>query len=785
MKTIWLYFCLITGVALGLWAVQPPPPASNHAPADTFSAERALGDVRMISRHSHPTGSAEAAKVATYLTARLQQMGLSPSRFDDTGILQYGHDFARAARISDIVAVLPGTNPALPALAIVSHYDSVPHSPGAADDGAGVAASLEIARALAAAPHQRDVVLVFTDGEELGLLGAEAFFHRHAQVKHIGAVINFDARGASGRAAMFETGPQSGLLVGHLSGAVTANSATALIYDAMPNGTDFTLAKNLGLPGLNFAFIGDVAAYHTPLASAGRLDPGSLQHMGDQALSVARAVVASNGPLTGENLVYGDLYGRMLLQYPPVYGWVLLAGLALLLLLAFWRGRASEGGAVVRGLFCNLLIVALCALFLWPAGLILSQLSLYQRAPLLPLMSVGALCLTIGTLAFTSYAARSGRGRWLLVITIILATALSSLGSFDPVATGLGGASLILLLIGLSRPLVMADLWRGSLLLSFLLGLGLQIALPGAAPLVVWPLALSGLAAAWYFGTAGGRTHRPFALFLIGLVAITVLAQIATLGDFLFDALGLSLPAIMAVPMLLLLPAIMPLAGEAGGERSANELALLFAIAGIITLVITLVIPVSAERPMPSAVLYAQNTDKAQAFRIDPYKYLDPWARDALSAGGQSPVYAPVPGLYDTAVWSAPAPALRLNQPHFTITHAAGRLTIKAMPAPGDSTIEIAVNSSAPLSDSFLNGRSISGTVAVNDWRKIVFTAPPIDGVIWSFKAPAHGKMAVRVSALTRDWPKGAEALPPLPSDTILVGDAVTSRRSLTKSFKW
>lgn len=785
MKTIWLYFCLIAGVALGLWAVQPPQPATIHAPADAFSAARALGDVRAISRHSHPTGSAEADKVAQYLTNRLQQMGLSPSSLRDTAVMSSGWDFAHGAVVKNIVAVLPGTNPTLPALAIVSHYDSVPHSPGAADDGAGVAASLEIARALAAAPRQRDVILVFTDGEELGSLGAEAFFHRHPLARHIGAVLNFDTRGASGRAAMFETGPQSGLLVAMLPWATTANSATALIYDAMPNGTDFTLAKNQGLPGLNFAFIGDVAAYHTPLANAARLNPGSLQHMGDQALNVARTVVASDGPLTGDTLVYGDLYGRILLHYPPVYGWVLLAAAGLLLLFAFWRGRASEGGAVIRGLFSSLLIVALCALFLWPAGLILSQLGFYQRVPLLPLMSVGALCLAIGTLAFTSYAARTGRGRVLLVIAILLATALSSLGGFDPIATGLGAACLILLLIGLGRPLVMADLWRGSLLLAFLLGLGLQIALPGAAPLIVWPLTLAGLAAACYFATAGGRTRRPFALFLIGLVAIIVVAQTATLGDFLFDALGLSLPAIMAAPLLLMLPAIMPLAGEAGGERSANELALLFAVAGIVTIVITLVIPVSAERPMASAVLYAQNTDTAQAYRVAPYKYLDPWAHDALSAGGQTPVYAPVPGLYDMAVWSAPAPALHLSRPHFTITQTGGRLTIQATPAPGDSTIEIAVNATTPLGDSFLNGRAVNGTVAANDWRKIVFTAPSADGVIWSFKAPKHGKIAVRVSALKREWPKGAEALPTLPGDTILTSDAVTSRRSLTKSFKW
>jgi Zn-dependent M28 family amino/carboxypeptidase len=55
-----------------------------------------------------------------------------------------------------------------------AHYDSVPGSPGADDNGSGVAALLELARVLAPHRFRRSVLLAAFDMEEIGLLGARA-----------------------------------------------------------------------------------------------------------------------------------------------------------------------------------------------------------------------------------------------------------------------------------------------------------------------------------------------------------------------------------------------------------------------------------------------------------------------------------------------------------------------------------------------------------------------------------------------------------------------------------
>jgi len=110
------------------------------------------------------------------------------------------------------------------------HYDTVPHSFGAADDGSAVATLLETARALTSSPAlRRDVTFLFTDGEELGLLGAQGFAQEHPWRGEVGLVLNFDARGTSGTATTFET---------------SASSAVTALARCIPNGTDLTAFNN-------------------------------------------------------------------------------------------------------------------------------------------------------------------------------------------------------------------------------------------------------------------------------------------------------------------------------------------------------------------------------------------------------------------------------------------------------------------------------------------------------------------------------------------------------------
>ena len=161
----------------------------------------------------------------------------------------------------------------------MAHHDSVWGSPGAADDGAGVASILETVRAIKASgqPPQRDLMMLLTDGEELGLEGAKAFFASDPRRGHVGVIVNLETRGGGGRASMFETGSDNGAMMDLFGRSVSRPVGTSLsvfIYKKLPNSTDYTVAKKLGVPGFNFAFIGRPELYHSPLATPERARPG-------------------------------------------------------------------------------------------------------------------------------------------------------------------------------------------------------------------------------------------------------------------------------------------------------------------------------------------------------------------------------------------------------------------------------------------------------------------------------------------------------------------------------
>ena len=125
---------------------------------------------------------------------------------------------------------------------------------------------------------------VFIDGK---LLGAVAFVEQSPWAREVGAAVNLEARGTSGPSLMFETGSHSLWLMPLFARAVPrplANSLYYAIYRRLPNDTDFSVFKKHGFDGFNFAFIGDVSHYHTPLDNLRDLDAGSLQSQGDHAL---------------------------------------------------------------------------------------------------------------------------------------------------------------------------------------------------------------------------------------------------------------------------------------------------------------------------------------------------------------------------------------------------------------------------------------------------------------------------------------------------------------------
>jgi hypothetical protein len=314
--------------AVSLLALEPPEPLPASAPANEFSAERAFTHVEQIAEQPHPVGSAANAEVRDYLVDRLVALGLRPTVQEATSA-RTKEGTASIARVHNIHARIPGSAPT-GHVVLVAHYDSVPRGPGAADDGAGVAAILEIARVFTSgSPPRNDIDIVFTDAEEPWLLGAQAFVNADRLDPQRSVVLNLEARGTSGPALMFESSSENATLISALANAQRpiAGSGWEACYQLLPNDTDFTVFRDAGFAGMNFSLGEGSARYHTPQDSPDNLDHASLQHMGATALATARHLAGQNleAPRGGQ-LTYFTVLGE-LVHYPQSFD-VLLAVLA-------------------------------------------------------------------------------------------------------------------------------------------------------------------------------------------------------------------------------------------------------------------------------------------------------------------------------------------------------------------------------------------------------------------------------------------------------------------------
>lgn len=363
--TLWLTPVLLAAVFFSLWLSRPPAPLGLDAPEPLFSAGRAMKHVQEIARLPHPMGTAEHARVRAYILGTLSALGIEAEVQSATRLIDYGGSLT-GGRIHNVVARIPGLRGER-AVLVAGHYDTQPHTPGAADDGSAVAAMLETARALKtrASVLDNDVIFLFSDAEEIGLVGAHAFVEDHPLAAKVGLVINLEARGSGGVAFTFETSGQNGWIMGEYAKAVRApftGSVMFEIYRRMPNNTDFTVFKEAGYAGFNSAFVDGFVHYHALTDTPDRLDRGSLQHHGDTVMDL----VSHFGRLDltrpkAKDRVFFNPAGSWLLVFPGIWQTVLLALvlvlLVVVLVLGFLRGRFSLGSFLAGLLVYPLVLV--------------------------------------------------------------------------------------------------------------------------------------------------------------------------------------------------------------------------------------------------------------------------------------------------------------------------------------------------------------------------------------------------------------------------------------------
>ena len=284
--------------------------------------------------------------------------------------------------LDNIIVHIPANaaEPSGEALMFMGHTDSVPMGQGASDDGVAVATMLEAIRTYTAKMAEgytltNDLVFCFVNGEEFALYGSEAFMAEFTGfdrvVDRIRFGVNLESRGTSGTLIMFETAANNYntvKLFSEINENVFTCSIATMIYDMMPNGTDFSSFKE-AYQGLNFANLGGGENYHTQ-----NDDPA---HLGDSYLSqnamIVDAIIDKLGNYdldrlhdAEESAIFFSYLNLTTVVYSHATAYVIAAVLAAMVAVNVWLNRKRKTGRQTAKGFAVLAIgLALTAGVTW------------------------------------------------------------------------------------------------------------------------------------------------------------------------------------------------------------------------------------------------------------------------------------------------------------------------------------------------------------------------------------------------------------------------------------
>lgn len=719
---------------LSLWTYAPPRPLEESAPLDEFSAARAGVTVGAIARQPRTMGSAAHADARRYLVERFEEMGLETT-LEEATVLRARGERLLGARVVNVLARLRGSGrPG--AVLLMAHYDSVPGSPGAGDDASGVAAIVETVRALTAGPPlERDVLVLLTDGEEAGLLGARAFARDLERLGEIALVLNFEARGSGGPVTMFESSGGNHRLVEEMARVApwpVASSLSYEVYRRMPNDTDFSVLRRAGATGLNFAMIGRYPSYHTGLDTVERLSARSLQHHGSYAVALARHFGdLEQIPAAAADGVYSNLFGRHgFFAYSSntarglTVPLVLLAAAGLTIRSRRHRGRVAGAGWGVL-LFAGATVAGPAAAVVIWRGLVLLAPDLRQAPHGIPWIAP-----------------------WLTLAGVLLTV-----------------ASIAALVRLLDRLAETVDLWIGVLLAWTFLAVASSFFLAGGSYMFLWPALAGWIALGLVEWRSGWRRWRPAIAAAAALPAVMLLAPVC--GQ-LIEALTVRLagPSLMLLGWIATL-LVVPLAEVARRGRGWIETGLAAAAVGVLATAVWTAGQPGPATPATTELFYVHDADVGRAFWVSADRRLPEWTAGLVDASSEAEsVRDLVPG-YRPLARRGPAPALEIEPPvasfepletgperlRLRLRSPRGAPVLRARLAGETSFRLIEIDGEPPPPELLAAPADGMGEL------ELTFFAPPADGLDLVLE-PGDGRLELRLTDQTYGLP-AVDGVPP------------------------
>jgi len=667
-------------VFISLLLLKAPDPLPSGASDKDFSALRAFEHVKKIAQKPHSIGTEEHERVKEYIINEMKNLGLRVAVQTTTSV--YYKKGLSAGYIHNIIGAYKGTE-GNKCVLIVGHYDSQPHTLGAADDGSAVASMLESARALKQVGSlKNDIVFLFTDGEEAGLFGARAFINENPLKDSIGILLNIEARGSKGPSITYEVSPHNGWIMREYTKSVSypiAHSIAYEIYNLLPNGSDFTPFKDAGVSGFNIGYVDDFVNYHSMTDSPENLNLKSLQHQGSYIMGIAKHFGNLNLSNTkSEDVIYFNWIGHSLIIYPIGYNLFFVITISLLLICLVSIGIRKN-----RISMAKILLSALSFIVTFAIVIIFSWLFLNLIKTLYPHYS-------------NFYSSNFYNVSYYFIAFTCLAIAIY--------------AAVYILLF---RKLNEENLLVGSLVVNYLLMFALISFVPTGAYLAIVPmiLTLSGLLVCYIFNFSLQSKKHTF-LLIHFITLIPVITLIIPLTKMIYITFGLdTIYGGVALLSILMSYLVMPIKLSSEIKRWILPVFVTLFLIGNFILG-HLNSGYSKLQPLQSNVSYFLNSDKNEAYWFSLEPFIDEWKSQFFF----KPEFKTLPDIFplsnskylqgEAKIYSQPLPELSVT--YDSIKDGNRKINFVISSARKAQICQINISKAVKLSMLSINGKPIT-----------------------------------------------------------------------------
>ena len=380
-RTVYISFITLTAIIIVSIIIgwtelfRMPKVNTASAPPYVFSEERARIHLNQIAQRLHPFGSEDNRRVANYIISYASSLSdmygsnvvevQTQNVTTDEYIYYQDHindaPHEKVQQLVNVAILIKGIQHDVDlnedrkkdsSIMISCNYDGVAYGPAASANGVSCATMLELASVLSSSPSKlkRDVLLLFTDAKEFGLLGATNFFEGRAHPWSLlpSVAISLENAGLFGK-EMFETGNSRFAADAYIKYA--AHPKAFSFSEWYDNGVedrwnDAVIYEKHGLHTLRLGCRSNSWAYHSIDDDIENVSKGALQHMGQNVLAIAKGLASElNFPVRIERkevtidekensgLFYFTIIGGYIFSLPSQTASALFSIIALLMMM--------------------------------------------------------------------------------------------------------------------------------------------------------------------------------------------------------------------------------------------------------------------------------------------------------------------------------------------------------------------------------------------------------------------------------------------------------------------